>query len=304
MIQPGIYTADNIDFSLNNLAEREEPRKVFLVRPDYYEVKDVKNAFMEKNLQAVDHTMALRQWQELLTVYIDLQERGLLRSVDTLNGLPGCEDMVFCANQSLPWQVDGRNTVVMSRMKHASRQAEVPAIAEFYTSRDYDVRYLQTLEFLEGNGDVISHPGRQLLWAGYGHRSGLGALEEVAAILQVPVIPLQLTSEYFYHLDTCFVPLSENAVMICREAFDGASLQAIERLFERVHLVTAYEAIHTFSLNAHCMCYPEDRAAIIQRGSEEAKKILVSEDYRVYEVETGEYMKSGGSVFCMKMMYY
>jgi N-dimethylarginine dimethylaminohydrolase len=31
---------------------------------------------------------------------------------------------------------------------------------------------------------------------------------------------------------------------------------------------------------------------------------LLSESYEVYETETGEFMKSGGSVFCMKMMMY
>ena len=35
-----------------------------------------------------------------------------------------------------------------------------------------------------------------------------------------------------------------------------------------------------------------------------AKKILMEEDFLIYEVDTSEFMKSGGSVFCMKMMFY
>jgi N-dimethylarginine dimethylaminohydrolase len=303
-VQPRIYLPSEIDFTYSSLAIREEPRKVFMVRPDYFNVIDVKNPYMEKNLSGVDQNLAKRQWQDMFHVYIDLQERGILKEVVAQNGLPECEDMVFCANQSLPWQVDGRNTVVMSRMKYPSRQAEVPAIAEFYASADYDIRYLQSPDFLEGNGDVIPHPGRQLLWAGHGLRSGSGALEEVAGILQVPLVPLRLVSEYFYHLDTCFVPLSDSAVMLCREAFDEASLAAIGKVFEKVYPVSAFEAIHTFSLNAHCMSYPEAKVAILQKGSEEVKKILLQEDYLIYEVDTSEFMKSGGSVFCMKMMFY
>ena len=31
---------------------------------------------------------------------------------------------------------------------------------------------------------------------------------------------------------------------------------------------------------------------------------LKGEGFKVYEVDTSEFMKSGGSVFCMKMMHY
>lgn len=45
-------------------------------------------------------------------------------------------------------------------------------------------------------------------------------------------------------------------------------------------------------------------AAIIQRNNPVSLNIVQQSAHSVMEVETGEFMKSGGSVFCMKMMVY
>jgi N-dimethylarginine dimethylaminohydrolase len=152
-------------------------------------------------------------------------------------------------------------------------------------------------------GDVIPHPGKKLLYGGYGHRTGIEAYHELAQMLDTPIVALELPNSKFYHLDTCFVPLSSTSVMLCREAFTETGLQIIGQLFAKVHVVPEDEAVASFSLNAHAFTAHGHKIAILQKGSVVTKQILSDEGFEVYEIETGEFMKSGGSVFCMKMMY-
>jgi len=46
------------------------------------------------------------------------------------------------------------------------------------------------------------------------------------------------------------------------------------------------------------------RTVVIQQGSERINRKLRALGYEVLEVDTSEFMKSGGSVFCMKMYLF
>ena len=60
----------------------------------------------------------------------------------------------------------------------------------------------------EGAGDALLDRGGQWLWAGYGFRSELDSHAYLAQWLDVEVLSLRLVDRRFYHLDTCFCPLS------------------------------------------------------------------------------------------------
>lgn len=301
-----VYENHQIDFRLEDIPSMPEPSKILLVTPAYFEVVDVKNPYMEGQEGAINKEIAWEQWDSLHAIYKHFQAKDWLNNVAVLDGASGMEDMVFAANQSLPWfTISGKKKVILSNMRFPSRQREVVFFEAFYKKEGYEILHLPEHLTLEGNGDMIAHPGKSLLWGGYGHRTRREALEAVAELLEVPVIPLKLVSEHFYHLDTCFVAIDENNVMICPEAFDNESLEALGKIFKHIHEVPRAEAIAFFSLNALTLrMHGFHRKAIIQKGSTIAKKILESCDFECIEVETGEFMKSGGSVFCMKMMYY
>lgn len=305
MHTPGVYLPKDIHFKLEDIPHHPEPLGVLVVNPAFFAIIDVKNPYMEGKEGHVNHQKVMEQWQALYDLYLKWVDEDELESLSELEGVTGCEDMVFCANQSLPWTKDGEKVVVLSNMRYPSRQKEVPAFEEFYTYLGYKIYKLNTTDLLEGNGDFIIHPGKNLFWAGYGHRTGLEGIKEAAGYIGATVIPLKLVSEYFYHLDTCFVPLSEDTVMLCEEAFDEESLSAIKKIFKNVISIDRTEAVNTFCLNATALRLKSGKkVAIIQRGSESTNKILGDNGYEVYEVETGEFMKSGGSVFCMKMMHF
>jgi N-dimethylarginine dimethylaminohydrolase len=65
--------------------------------------------------------------------------------------------------------------------------------------------------------------------------------------------------------------------------------------------VSRREATDYFACNAHAL---DGKTVIMQRGAREAVSRLGALGFRVVEVDTGEFLKSGGSVFCLKMMIY
>lgn len=300
-----VYTHAPLDFSLSAIPSRREPSKVLMATPDYFDIIDVKNPHMEGQAGNLDKEKAAHQWKSLKSVYEELVVRGILEEVRIVPGAMGCEDMVFAANQTFPMILPaGEKAAVISKMKHPSRQREVPFFEKFFSAQGYKIIHLEETELFEGMGDTIPHPGKRLVYGGYGHRSEPEAYEEISRKLGLKVIALELKDERFYHLDTCFVPLDKEAVMLTSEAFTPDGMKMIQSLFSRVIEIPMEEAAGNFALNAHVIHNERGKVAILQKGNKETVSKLQEAGYEVREVDTSEFMKSGGSVFCMKMMYY
>ena len=92
--------------------------------------------------------------------------------------------------------------------------------------------------------------------------------------------------------------------MLCKEAFTPQGLENIQRLFKNLFFISEEEAEKTFCLNAHIPYHKTSKHVIIQNGSTTSIQIFSDLGFTIHETETSEYMKSGGSVFCMKMMVY
>lgn len=283
---------------LARIPARREPQEVLMCPPDYFAVIDVKNAFMEGNIGKVDAAAARQQWQDLRAAF----ER-VGKKVHVIEAAEGLEDMVFSANQVLPGlDADGQPYVLLSHMRHESRRKEVQHYRRWFEARGYRVLELDRKDVLfEGQGDAIWHPGKQLLWGGYGHRTSLDAYREISAKLNVPVIALELHTEEFYHLDTCFCVLDDTTALIYGEAFTPEGLKLIKHFFPRIIESSDKDAHTAFACNAHAL---DNKYVVIQQGADETVKRLRAAGFEVIEVETGEFIKSGGSVFCMKMMIY
>lgn len=294
-----ITKADQIDFSIANLPKMPVPGRVLMVKPTYFDVEYVINPHMEGMVGAVDKMQAQNEWEHLKDGY---EELGL--TVHILDGKKGLPDMVFCANQSLPYSdEDGNMKVVMSIMAADQRKDEVPHIETFYESLGYEIFHLgpSEVENYEGMGDGLWHFKRQLLWGGYGFRSSLPAYQQISEILDVPVIALELVDDSFYHLDTCMCMLNEKSCLIFSDAFTDTGLELIHKMFENVIEATAYEAKKLFAANATC---PDGKNVFIQQGCTDVNQKLRDAGFAVHEFSTFEFIKSGGSVFCMKMMLW
>ena len=293
-------TSDAVDFALSDCPEMPAPERVVLTSPEYFDVEYVINPHMSGQVGSVDRPAALQQWKALRATYTALDVEPLI-----VDGQPGLPDMVFCANQTLPYRSpDGQeNGVVLSHMHADERKPEVAHYADFFRESGYAVASLPTDEQVdfEGMGDAIWHPGRRLLWGGYGFRTGLEAYEAVSDVLDVRVIALSLNDPAFYHLDTCFSVLDEESVLVYPGAFDDDALALIRHFFSTVVEAPESEARHQFACNAHC---PNRRHVLIQEGCTTTNARLRDAGFHPVELDTSEFIKSGGSVFCMKQMVW
>ncbi len=294
-----ITSADALDFTLDDIPAMPIPKDAFMVTPKYFSVDYVINPHMADHVGQVNKLEARNEWDVLKSTFDQVGVK-----VHTIEGEEGLPDMVFCANQSLPnIDAEGNKQVIMSIMHADERKEEVPYIEQWYRQNGYEIHFLdgEAVKDFEGCGDAIWHTGRRLLWGGYGYRSSIEAYEQVSNIFDVPVIALELVDEEFYHLDTCFCVLDEKTVLIYPEAFTEEGLKLINTLFEKVINASKYEATKLFACNA---CCPDGKNVIIQQGCTDANKNLRDSGFSVHEVSTYEFLKSGGSVFCMKMMVW
>ncbi len=285
--------------SLAEYPTMPRPERVLMTTPDHFRVAYVINPHMEGNLGTVDRDRARAQWGALKAEY---ERLGL--SVAVVDGAAGQPDMVFCANQTLPaLDADGQKVAVMSRMHAPERKDEVEAYADFFATDGYRVEPLDAdlPGTFEGMGDALWHPGRRLLWGGYGFRTDRQVYDRLAAFLGTAVLPLALHDPEFYHLDTCLCPLDERTALVYPGAFTPEDMATIRAHFERVIEAPEDEARTLFACNAHS---PDGETVIIQRGCTVTNERLREAGYSVVEVDTDEYLKSGGSVFCMKLMFW
>lgn len=290
-----------IDFRLEDLPAVPRPRRVLLTTPAFFDVQYVINPHMKAYVGGVNRDEAPRQWEALHDAY-----RRLGFEPVTLPGAGGLPDMVFCANQTLPYFLPAETSrlgVVLSRMHAPQRRDEVLHYERFFRSQGYHIEHLPAPEVsaFEGMGDALWHAERYLLWGGYGFRTSLNAYEQIAERLDVRVVALRLHDDAFYHLDTCLSMLDEASALYCPAAFDEDGRALLHHVFPTLIEAPEDEARRLFACNAHC---PDGRHVLIQRGCTETVRRLREAGFEPVELETGEFLKAGGSVFCMKQMFW
>lgn len=280
--------------TIAGLPRRPHPTSVLMSPPDFFRVIDVKNPFMAANVGRIDAAEAAREWEVVRCAFANAGTR-----VEILEPLADCEDMVFTANPA----ICGRNArderiCVLGRMRYPSRQREVAAHAAWYAAHGYRIVELDPeIARFEGGGDAVWHPGRALLWIGAGPRSDMRAHAAVGAAFDARVVTLELATERFYHLDTCFCAVDERSALFYPPAFTAESIAALRNGFPDLIEVSEREATAFFACNATA-CF--DRTVLIQDGADDTAAALRSRGFQVVCVQTAEFMKSGGSVYCMK----
>lgn len=288
--------ASEVDFTIGELPRFPLPNAVLLVEPTFYEVAYVINPHMEGRVGSVDSAAAQSQWSALVEIY-----RSLGLEVYLVEGRPGFPDMVFCANQTLPSLDPASNrSIIASRMATSERTGEVAYFERFFAKHGYRIHPAPEGPF-EGMGDACWHYDRRLLWIGTGPRSSLEAAEEVCRVLDVRAVGLNLVDPLFYHLDTCLSILDADTALWVPSAFNAEGRTILERLIPRLIAVPHDEAVSSLACNAHC---PDGHHVVIQSGCHNTVRPIRSHGFEVIECETREFLKAGGSVFCMKQMFW
>jgi lysine-ketoglutarate reductase/saccharopine dehydrogenase-like protein (TIGR00300 family) len=256
--------------------------------PDHYDVDYVINPWMEGNIHKSSRDRAVEQWQKLHHV---LKEHAIVDLVQPQVGVP---DMVFTANAGL---VLGDN-VVLSRFYHKERQGEEPFFKQWFEQQGYQVCELPKDLPFEGAGDALFDREGRWLWAGYGFRSELDSHPLIAKWLDIEVLSLRLMDERFYHLDTCFCPLSGGYLLYYPPAFDSYSNRLIELRVpaEKRIAITEEDAI-----NFACNAVNVDHTIVLNQASDELKQRLAAAGFQVIETPLTEFLKAGGAAKCLTL---
>jgi N-dimethylarginine dimethylaminohydrolase len=284
-------------FSFKNCPAMPLPSGALMCPPTFYDVTEARNPFMAASLGKVDKPAAQQQWEGLKAAF-----ESLSRPVRVIEPVSGQEDMVFSANQTLTGLTRHMEKVcVLSQMRHPARRGEVSHFERWFKSEGYRiVRLKDPAATFEGMGDCLWHPGKRLLWGGHGFRTDPEVYDEIAVAFEAPVLTLKLVNERFYHLSTCFCPLTQEAVLVYPSAFSPDSLELILRLFPIVLAAEEREATERLACCAGLL----DSTVLMQKGAATAARHIRAIGLTVLEVETSEFIKSGSSVANLRMHLY
>ncbi len=262
--------------------------RILMCPPDHYDVDYVINPWMEGNVHRSSQAKAVEQWQALHHI---IKKYAIVDIVEPAKGWP---DMVFTANAGL---VLG-DKAVLSRFYHPERQGEEPFFKEWFANNRFKVYELpQDLPF-EGAGDALFDRETGALWAGYGFRSELDSHPYIAQWLDVEVLSLRLIDPRFYHLDTCFCPLSNGYVLYYPSAFDTYSNALIERRIPEHKRIVAPEPD---AVNFACNAVNVGDVIIMNKISQELEARIREKGFRIEQTPLTEFLKAGGAAKCLTL---
>lgn len=275
---------------------KNDPIRILMCAPHYYEVDYVINPWMEGNIHRSSPEQALVQWNQLYQVLKRYAQ------VDLVEPQPGWPDMVFTANAGL---ILG-NTVVLSRFFHSERRGEEQYFQQWFTDQGYKVHLLPPSLSFEGAGDALIDRFGGWLWAGYGFRSELDAHSYLAQWLEVEVLSLRLVDPRFYHLDTCFCPLTDGYLLYYPPAFDTYSNRLIELRVppEKRIAIDEVDAINfgCNTVNVEALCGGNiEQIVVMNKASDGLKKLLIDRGFKVLETPLTEFLKAGGAAKCLTL---
>ncbi|HWP59322.1 MAG TPA: arginine deiminase-related protein [Candidatus Acidoferrales bacterium] len=251
--------------------------------PDYYGIEYEINPWMSRSRQS-DRAAASRQWQALYELLRN--EAGV--EVDLLQPAPGLPDMVFTANGGLAW---GKKFIA-ANFRYDVRRGEVIHFENWFSARGYEIVRLPQGLFFEGEGDLLLCG--EVFFAGYHIRSDIRAHQRIAEITGREVLSLELTNEWFYHLDTCFCPLGDGRALFYPPAFDAYARKVLESYVQQLIAVSERDA-RAFACNAVAI----GNSVVMNEGSRETRAALESLGYAVKALDLSEFIKAGGSAKCL-----
>jgi len=262
--------------------------RFLLCAPDHYDVDYVINPWMEGNIHKSSRDRSVEQWYKLHDI---IKEHAIVDLVPPQKGWP---DMVFTANAGL---VLGK-TVVLSRFYHKERQGEEPHFKEWFLNQGFIVHELPKDLPFEGAGDALLDREGRYLWAGYGFRSELDSHPLLAKWLDIEVLSLRLIDERFYHLDTCFCPLTGGYLLYYPPAFDSYSNRIIEMRVPPEKRIIVAEAD---AVNFACNAVNINQIIIMNKVSDDLKSSLTEAGFNVIETALSEFLKAGGAAKCLTL---
>lgn len=260
-------------------------RRILMCPPDFYGIHYEINPWMDRR-HVVDHARAVGQWQALYEILLDCG--AVVERLEPVAGLP---DLVFTANAALIY----RTTAFLSRFRHEQRQHEVLHDEAWFAAGGFETVHLPEPNWhFEGAGDALFCG--ETLFAGYRIRSDARGHQWLAAQIGCRVLPLELVDPRFYHLDTCFCPLSPDTAIYFPGAFDQYGQRALAESGIELIELDEVEACR-FAANAVVL----GRHVVTNIGCPRLHRTLQDRGYDPIATPLDEFIKSGGSAKCLTL---
>ena len=270
---------------------------LLMTAPTHYDVAYEINPWMRPDAWTAapraNRLAATAAWEALKAAL----ERAGAR-VEVMAGVAGAPDLVFPANAAVV--LDGK--AVLARFRHPQRSAEEPHLLAAFEGL-LQRGLLHSVEQIEGcvqegAGDCIWDANRGHFWVASGPRSTPASVAVIAGAFGKPVVHMPLATERYYHLDTCFCPLSGGEVLYYPPAL---SREAQRALFDHTdadqRLEASDEDAQAFCVNAVCI----GRQIVMARAPERLARRLRERGYEVTSLDLAPFILSGGGAFCMTL---
>jgi N-dimethylarginine dimethylaminohydrolase len=254
--------------------------------PDFFGVSYVINPWMEGQQGHTKAAEAQAQWTGLKDL---IARKADVSLIAPRAGLP---DMVFTANAGLA--LDGK--VLLSRFRCPQRRGEEAYWRAWFEKAGFEV-ISPELPF-EGAGDALHDEARQKIWLGHGFRSDPGMAPEVTKLFGRETVPLRLIDPRFYHLDTCFCPLPDGALLYYPAAFDPPSRADIEQRVAPEQRIAVDEADATrFCCNAVAL----NDMLVLNDASRALGAQVRAHGLAITRAPLTQFMKAGGAAKCLTL---
>lgn len=264
------------------------------------------NPWMTGNIHNIDKDRAIHQWETLRGV---LSEVAQVETRYLTEKLP-VPDIVFTANAGLPFKRGKENAMILSSFAYAERRSEIPLQEKWFRDMKYSVYHLG--DFFEGAGDALVDTENRL-WVGVGKRSRSEVVSELRELTKgyfKEVLEMRLVDSKFYHLDTCFCPLSKGHILWYPGAFDTSSYwKAASLVGHRSSGVYVHDTAFRPDMlidvteedanNFACNAINVDEVIIANKLSDPLRERLNDLGYITIETDMSEFMKAGGAAKCL-----
>ena len=257
---------------------------ILMCPPIYYGIEYEINPWMDRT-RVVDTRLAAQQWDTLHALILDCGAQ--IELTDPVEGLP---DMVFTANAALIY----RSIAILSQFRHEQRKGEEKHWRSELADRQFRIEWPAENIAFEGAGDALFCG--ESLYAGYRIRSDATGHQGIAEAMGISVIPLELVDDYFYHLDTCFCPLSPTEAIYYPGAFDEYGRTVLRQSIPELIEVELDEA-RRFACNAVVI----HKNIITSTGCPRLHARLRDRGWSPREADLGEFIKAGGSAKCLTL---
>ncbi len=250
--------------------------------PQFYDVDYVINPWMAGNLHRPSRDAAFAQWKNL---HYHLQRIADVRLLHAQSGSP---DMVFVAHSALVQH----GIAAISSFAHPQRQTEEQHLRRWFQDAGFLVWETPRETAFEGEGDALFNAAGDHLWAAHGVRTCQHSHRHVADAWHTQVTSLHLVDPRFYHLDTCFAPLSNGHLLYFPDAFDAASVAKIESAYAPDKRIAVTEAEAT---QFACNVINVGRNILMSPVAGKLADRLTNLGYEITELDLSEFLRGGGS---------